>query len=274
VRQLALVLFVVACHPSVSVQNATAIGNLQAVHSVGLRVHSSAFASQGVAMMMEQSIAGHLQQRCSFEQIAPAAQVQSDLVLDINILGNAHGSSWNGSKTSIDALVVLSDIAGDPLGTAKLHGESGGSVMGGGGQDSEAIDAIAKTIADILVKSGCSGPRLARVAPDPVPATGSDGATGSDTTPDDAKRAQAEQLNDQGKARLFQADMQGALGLFQQAVAVVPDAKYQFNVCVALGGMEQWDAAIAACNQAKTMNPTPKLSAKIDQRMDGLVKHQ
>jgi len=222
--------------------------------------------------MMEQSLAGHLRQRCAFEQIAPAAQAQSDLVLDINILGNSRGGTWNGTKTTVDALVVLSDVSGDPLGTAKIRGESGGSVMGGGGQDSEAIDVIAKTIAEMLVRSGCAGPRLARVAPDPVP--GPTEGTGSNASPDDAKRAQAEQLNDQGKALLFQADTRGALGYFQQAVALIADAKYQFNVCVALGAMEQWDAAIQACNQAKAMNPTVKLAGKIDQRLEGLAKHQ
>lgn len=268
-------MLLVACHPSASVQNVTSVGNLQAVHSVGLRVHSSSFATQGVAMMMENAVAGHLKQQCSFEQIAPAAQAPADLVLDINIVNSGRGTEWGGSQTTIDTLLVLSDGEGDPLGTAKIRGRSSGSITGGGGQDSEAIEVIAKTIADMLAKSGCAGPRLAKAAPDPVPDAGvGSGSAAGPGAPDESKRAEADALNDKGKDRLFNADSQGALGFFQQAEALLPDPKYQFNVCVALGALEQWDAATQACNQAKGMNPPPKLAAKIDQRLQGLAQHQ
>jgi hypothetical protein len=64
------------------------------------------------------------------------------------------------------------------------------------------------------------------------------------------------------------------LQLFVQANALLPDPKYKFNVCVALGAMERWDEGIAACTEARGMNPSAKLAERIDQRLDGLRHHQ
>jgi hypothetical protein len=143
---------------------------------------------------------------------------------------------------------------------------------------------IAKTVAELLAKSGCTGPRVARAPePGPMPDNGSAGQGSAGTpgdmgsgagsaapTPDESRRADAEALNEQGKSKLFAADTAGALAAFQQANATLPDPKYQFNVCVALGAQERWPEAIAACEQARGMNPSAKLAAKIDQRLVGL----
>lgn len=235
-------------------------------------------------MMLENTVASRLRERCQFVQVGAAGTAPADVVLDLNITRHARGGSgWirNANQVEIDTLLVLSEGQdGELLGTATIRGKSSGTVMNNAPQENEAIAAIASSIADLLAKSGCSGPRIARVEPaaagSATVAQGSAATPGDGTAPvvDESRRAEAEALNEQGKEKLFGADTAGALVLFQQATSIVPDPKYQFNVCVALGAQERWDEAIAACKQARAMNPSAKLAAKIDQRLDALNNRQ
>lgn len=258
------------------------VANLQSYRTVALRVHSSGAASQGLAMTLESSVLERLRQTCGFEQVGGADTTAADVLLDLNITNVFRGGTgWvrNENQVQVDTLLVLSDgQAGDLLGTATIKGKSSGTVINNAPQENEAIAAIAKTVADLLAKSGCTGPRIAR-APAPAPDAGSasqGSASQGSAAPmvDESKRAEADELNNKGKERLFAADTAGALALFQQALSVLPDPKYQFNVCVALGAQEKWDDAIAACKKARSMNPSASLAAKIDQRLEALQQRQ
>lgn len=263
------------------------VANLQSYRSVALRVHSSAYVTQDLSRLMEDSVLARLRERCGFEAVGAANGGPADVVLDLNITKHQRGGTgWirNENQVLIDTLLVLSDgIDGELLGTATIHGKSSGTVINNRPQENEAIEVIAKSVAELLATSGCSGPRVARM-PDPVPASTGSAGTGSAGQPggelgsgavvDESRRAEAEALNEQGKEKLFGADTAGALALFQQANATLPDPKYQFNVCVALGAAERWDEAIAACTQARSMNPSAKLAAKIDQRLEALRARQ
>jgi hypothetical protein len=276
----------VACHPSASIERTTPVANLQSFSTIALRVRSSGNASSGMATLLESSVAGRLREKCSFSTITPFSQGgTADVVLDLNVTGsNRGGTGWirNENQVFVDTLLVLSDgQSGDLLGTATIHGKSSGTVVNNAPQENEAIDAIAKSVAGLLAKSGCAGPRVAKAPPEPPPTTGSAGSagegsagTGTVSGPDESKRAEAEALNDKGKEQLFAANTAGALQLFIQANALLADPKYKFNVCVALGAMEKWDDAIAACTEARGMNPSAKLAERIDQRLDGLRHHQ
>jgi hypothetical protein len=253
------------------------VANMQPYRSVDLRVRSTAFASQGLAMYLENAVLQKLQQRCSFERVSRPGTTPGDVILDLNITQTGRGGGGfisNSNVATIDTLLVLSDGAsGDLLGTARIQGKSSGVIINNSQPETEAIDAVAKAVTDMLAKSGCSGPRIAKEEPPPPPPPPTNGE-GSGTAPDPEKLAQADALNEQGKEKLRAADIAGALALFQQAVALAPDPRYQYNVCLALGGQEQWDQAIAACNQAKTMNPDSRLAAKIDHRIELLQNHQ
>jgi hypothetical protein len=289
VRATWFLVLLAACHPSATVEHTMPVANLQSYRTVALRVRSTAFASQGQATWLEQATINHLRQKCAFE-VVPVGQQPADVVLDLNITRTGRGGGGlisNENTAVLDALLVLTDGQdGQLLGTATIHGKSSGMIINNQPPENEAIDVVGKTVADVLFKSGCGGPRVARAATPPPPTgTGSDattagagsgagaGSSSGTAPPDDAKRAQAEQLNEQGKEKLYGADIAGALALFQQANALVPDARYQFNVCIAFGAQEQWDNAIAACQQARGMNPDAKLSAKIDHRID-LLQHR
>ncbi len=261
------------------------VANLQSYRSVALRVRSTAFASQGRAMYLEAAVTQQLRQKCGFEYVGPPAGTGTDVVLDLNITNAGRGSGGGGlitnsSQAFVDTLLVISDGRdGDLLGTARIRGRSGGMIINNGAPENEAIDVVAKTIAEMLAKSGCSGPRIARAEPipDPVPAVGSAGSAGSGEgsteaePPDEARRAEAEAINEQGKEKLRGADIAGALAAFEQANTIFPDPRYVYNTCLAFEAQERWNDAIAACKRARSMNPEARLVAKIDNRI-GLIQ--
>jgi len=275
-RTACLAFAVLGCHASATVERTMPVANLQTYRTLALRVHTSAFAAQGQALMLENSVLGQLRGKCQFAQIGRPGQSPADLVLDLNVTSVGRGGGGilrNQNQATLDTLLVLTDGQdGNLLGTAKIHGQSSGVLINNGSPEAEAIDAVAKSIAELMSKSGCSGPRIARQEPPPPPppdtGSGSDVGAGSDTSvssgsgsaavpppppPDETRRNEAEALNNQGKEKLYAADLAGALAAFQQANSVVPDPKYQFNVCLTLGAQEQFDRALAACQQARGM---------------------
>jgi len=268
VRALALALFVTACHASATVQNTMPVANMQFYHSVAVRVRSNVMGYQGFGQFLEQSVNSNLRQKCGFASVG-GANDRAELVLDLTITkaGKDSGFITIQNQTVMEALLVLSDGQnGDLLGTAKISGNSAAMTTSGSNPDQEAVEVVGKAVADLLAKSGCSGPRIARAEPPkveaPLPGV------------DESHRGEAEKLNEDGKNQMFGAHMPEALALFQQADRLLPDARYQFNVCLALGVMEKWDDAIGACNKAKSMNAKPELVAKIDRRIEALQKHQ
>ena len=63
------------------------------------------------------------------------------------------------------------------------------------------------------------------------------------------------------------ADGAGALTDFERAVSVVRGPRYLFNVCLAHEALEQFERALDACEQVRSLEPPASLSAKIEQRI-------
>jgi hypothetical protein len=275
----------VACHPSASIENTMPVANLQTYHSVGLRVQSTAFASQGRAAMLENAMIGYLRQKCGFESVGRAEQGRNDVILDLTVTAAGRGGGGlisNPNLATLDAMLVLSDGQnGELLGSAKVHGQSSSVVINNSNPENEAIDVMAKTIAEMLGKSGCSGPRIAKVTPPPPPPvdTGSAGpGPGSGSAPppppvDESHRQEAEALNDSGKTKFRKADTTGALADFQGAKALISDARYIYNICLVYEAQEQWQQAITTCREARSANPPAEFVERIDYRIELLTKH-
>ncbi|MFT3698585.1 MAG: hypothetical protein QM831_35900 [Kofleriaceae bacterium] len=263
-----------ACHPSASVENTMPIASMQSYRSVALRVHSSAFAAQGQAMQLEQSVLAQLHQKCSFEEYKGGNTNNADLVMDLNIVNAQRGGGGiisNSSTAHLDALLVLSEPGGDIVGTAKIRGESSGMIINNAAPEGEAIEVVAKTVADIFAKSGCQGPRIAKATPPPPPPPD----PGSKApVMDESKRPEADKLNEDGKNRMFNADLRGAVASFQGAVQLIHDPRYIYNLCNAQGALEQWDAAIATCKDGLNSQPNADLAVKLEHKVDLLQHHQ
>ncbi|MBL0219820.1 MAG: hypothetical protein IPQ07_38895 [Myxococcales bacterium] len=278
---LGLVLLIAGCHPSATVEKTMPVASLGSYRTVSVRVHSSAFAAQGQAMYLEAQVLEKVRQKCGFERVDRADGGAADVLIDLNITGTGHGGGgWvsNSSTATVDTLLVLTDGQdGQLLGAAKIRGKSSGMIINNAPPENEATGAVAKSVAELLAKSGCTGPRIAKVV-DPVvtpPDTGSGGSgSAAIAPPDESHRAEAEAKNDLGKEKLYAADYAGALGAFQAAFSLVPDPKYQFSICIVFGVQEQWDTAVAACQKAKSMNPPPALAAKIDRRIEQLQQRK
>ena len=266
------------CHPSASVERTMPVANLQTYRTVALRVSAAQQQAQGQAYALESTVLARLHQACGFEGVGAYNGQPADLYLDLNVTGAGRGGGgWvtNPNLATIDTLLVLTDgQSGELIGSARIHGQSSQVAMGNSNPEQEALDVVAKTVADLLAKSGCSGPRIAKAAPPPPPPP----ATGSATTPPpadtEAHRAEADKLNEDGKTKFRTADLNGAIALFQQANQLAPDPRYVFNVCLAYEAQQQWQQATASCQQARSMNPKPELQAKIDHRLDLLTHKQ
>lgn len=280
---LAPVALIVACHPSASVQRTQPIADLKTYHSVGLRI-TAVPQAQGQAYYLENAVLDRVHRQCGFENVTRYGTAPADLVLDLNVTAAGRGGTgWitNANLATIDTLLVLSDgQTGELLGAARIHGESSQMALNNNNPEQQAVDVVAQTIGEMLTKSGCTGPRLAKAPPPPppsgdfgsAPGSGAGSATAATPPPDD-HRAEADKLNDQGKDKFRTADLNGALALFQQANQLAPDPRYVLNACLAYEQMGKWDDAMATCKQARAMNPPPDLAAKIDHRIE-LVKNK
>lgn len=283
-----LVIAIAGCRPSATVEQTTPIANLQTHRTASLRVTSNAFASQGHAAYLETAVMTKLREKCGFSRVDRVGGEPADLMLDLSItrIGRGGGLMSNENQATIDALLVITDgESGDLIGASKIRGKSSGMIVNNNVPEQQAIDVMAQSLADVFVKSGCAGPRVAKAAPPPPPPveTGSAGSavadgsgaadpgTGSGTvvTPpgDGAKNPEAEAINEQGKEKLRGGDVAGALAAFQQAAQISPDARYVYNVCLTYQAMEKIDTAISECKRARSMNPDARLAAKIDQRL-------
>jgi tetratricopeptide (TPR) repeat protein len=282
------------------------VANLQTYRTVALRVQAVPQA-QGQAYYLESDVLSRLAQVCGFEGLGRYNGSPADLYLDLNVLAAGRGGGgWitNSNLATVDTLLVLTDgQSGDLIGSARIHGQSSAMAINNTNPDQQAVAMVAKTIAEMLVQSGCTGKRIARAAPPPrPPATGSggtstggtstggtgsvassSGTTGSATTvvkasqpvaDVEAHRAEAEKLNEDGKAKVRSADLTGAITLFTQANQLAPDARYVFNLCYAYEAQQQYQQAVASCQQARGMNPAPELRDKIDKHLELLAHRQ
>src|SRR5690349_6536480 len=181
-----------ACTPSAQVKRITPVANLQVYSLVQVRGTGADANGQGDAKLayeLERASLIKIREKCAFVDVVAGAQPAPrppDLLLDATILRSGRGGDGlvqNENLAVIDVMLVLSDgVDQERLGSADIQGKSSG-VDTGGSPEQEALEAVAGSIADILVTSGCVGPRVARATPPmPPPGTGTT-PPGTGTTP-------------------------------------------------------------------------------------------
>jgi tetratricopeptide (TPR) repeat protein len=79
-------------------------------------------------------------------------------------------------------------------------------------------------------------------------------------------RSDAEHFNDQGKALFLRGDFEGAAASFREALELVQDPRYDFNLCAALEKSGDWDAALEACDEVFKDGGDAELRAKAGTR--------
>jgi hypothetical protein len=73
----------------------------------------------------------------------------------------------------------------------------------------------------------------------------------------------ASALNDAGKELMVAEKYDGAAAKFQEAAAMVPEAKYFINLCTARLQLGELNEALTACNNAENGKPSPEQKTKI-----------
>jgi hypothetical protein len=263
-----LALSAAACHPSAQVRQTTPIANLQSYRVVMLRI-GAAEGQEHVSTLAAFAV-DKLRQRCRFEHIVLATQTpnaQADLLVDLNILRTARGGGGlvqNPNLATVDVSLVLSDGINDELlGSAEIRGQSSAVAMSGVSPEAQAVDAVAKEISEILFRSGCDGPRVARAPDEPDPEPEPDPGISEED------REQAEAANEDGKQAFRTGNISGARGHFERAISLNPrDPRYLFNLCLAQESLREWQGAMSSCRSVLEMNPGEALAEKAALRIE------
>lgn len=264
---LSCALLASSCRPSATVRRTTPVANLQSYRTVLVRVDGSPQARR-FADMLEFHAIDWMRRSCAFDQIGTRRQpplAEPDLVVDLNLQRASRGGGGliqNPNLAVVDVTAVLSDNVDDELiGSADIRGKSSAVAVSGVNPEEQAIAAVSKTMAEILVRSGCSGERVAR--PEPPPPTDP-----VDPAIDPELLAQAEAENEAGKQLFRAADIAGAKARFEAALAIHRDPRFLFNLCLAQEALKDYAAARSSCQEVIDLQPEPRLVEKAQMRLD------
>ncbi|HKE14133.1 MAG TPA: hypothetical protein VKB80_04700 [Kofleriaceae bacterium] len=274
------------CKPSATVQRTVPLANLHSYRGVVVRATGRSHRRAGrLAFLLEHAAADKIRSRCAFSDVQAASDgprdAPADLFLDVTVQrtyrGGGGGIIQNENQATVEVKLVLSDGVDEELvGAADIQGKSGGFIINNRSPEEEAIGAVADTIATMLARSGCTGPRVARARPPARrrPPPGDDGNVElvSERRTDVVAKAEAE--NDEGKRLFRSADVTGAKLHFQAAIRLHRDARYVFNMCLAEEALGRFDAAVTTCRQVIAMKPEPALADKARTRLDILAQKQ
>jgi hypothetical protein len=271
---LAAALALTACKASASIKHVTPVANLQSYSTVAVRGAPTTSDPHLTRVLIEDTVM-QLAQQCQFHRVLPIEHVTDgapDLIVDLNIRRSFRGGTGlvqNENKATVEVLVVLSDgISQELLGTAWLNGESAAVMTNAQSPEYQAVGAVASQLGKVLAKSGCTGDRIARAPAEPSDQT-SAAPEGGDPEPGSEAEtlARAEALNDEGKRLFLSADMNGALGKFQEAAQLVPDPRFELNICLAYEALKRYDDAIATCEKVAAQTANPRVAAKAKERV-------
>ena len=259
------------CAAQASIQRSTPVANLRVY--TGVMVRGSAtnmLAWQGKELAKRTAL--YIRNNCQFGNVFTGeANTQAtdaiNLIIDLSVLQSSRGGSGivnNPNVAVVDVSMALSDSSSDELlGSASIRGQSPAVVTSQAQPEQLALDVVARSITQILVKSGCKGERIARVAPpqpkpEPKPVDAA-------ITPEQV--AQAEALSEEGKAAFREGDPSTAKVKFEAAIAANPDPRYIMNLCLAEEAIGNFDAAIATCQRIVDGKADTRLVEKAQARI-------
>ena len=283
---LGLAVSLAGCRPSATVQRTVPLANLQPYTGLVVRATGASERRSGrLSLVLEQAAVDRIRRRCAFTDVQAGSDappdMPADLFLDVTVQrsfrGGGGGLIQNENQATVDVKLVLSDGADEELvGAADIRGKSGGLIVNNQSPEEEAVNAVADSIANILVRSGCSGPRVARARPParrklpPPESVEGEVELVADQASDVVAKAEAE--NEEGKRLFRTADVPGAKLHFQAAIRLHRDARYVFNMCLAEEALGRLDAAVKTCKSVVAMKPEPALAEKARLRLKILAE--
>lgn len=268
---LALIAELAGCAPSATVRKASPVADLQVYRKVLIRGQAGQMAAWQGEELANQT-AAQLQALCGFDAVFTGANSGGrddfDLVVDLNILKTGRGGGGiikNPNLAVVEVAMILSDGLNDELlGSAQIRGQSSAVLVAGANPEQQALAVVSQEVGKILLKSGCSGPRIART--DPVEdEPQAPKAEKPEVT--EEQIAAAEEANNRGKTLFRSAKIAEARAEFERAIELNPDPRYIMNLCLAHEALNQFDVAIQTCERVIAAGPEPRLAEKAEQRI-------
>lgn len=268
----------VGCGPSGSLKTVVPVkGKVGAYNSVMVRV-TSAPANDSEAQQIENITAYRIRTLCGYPTVLTyrvSPQTPAELLVDLRIgsverVGSALGGLAGQARVAL-ALDLIEVGTGTRVGAAQIEGlSSGGSAFAG--TTEEAIEQTVNRIQRFLADAGCQvhPPGYATA----TPPTGTDGGVtppGGGVPAGAGPALQAEGLNQEGKDLYKAKSYAAAAEKFKAAATLVPDARYDLNLCLALKATKDYDGALAACQRA-AQAPTPEVSTKANEHIGEIQK--
>jgi hypothetical protein len=175
------------------------------------------------------------------------------------------------------SLVLTDGVNEELLGSAEILAESAKMQVANTDPYTQALTAAADKLSEVMVKAGCGKPRQERIveAPPQPPVQPPVGVTDAGvpvdptqpTGPSAEDLARATQLNDQGKQAFRSGDAATAEARFAEAVKLVQDPRYYFNLCLSRESQKKLDAALQACSEVERAGASQRLVDKARMRI-------
>ncbi len=244
---------------------------LDVYQTVVVRAESNATDFREMAALEALTIS-RLRNDCRFGQVLSANREGTDgadLILDLQVLEARAASDNlldNMGRAQVEVAVALTDApTGELLGSAEIVGVSSSGAIAGGGMLSEAVDAAATRVSELMTASGCALPRRARVveeAPEP------------DSEVEANALAMAETFAEKGKKKFHARNFAGALTDFNAAIDMVEAPPYVFNKCLTLEMLKDYAGAEATCRRLLELDISPRLREKTERKLESLAAAQ
>lgn len=267
-------------------------------HSIGgrdtmlVRVTSD-FPAYDEVVKLESQTAAAMRQVCGYGRVLVASATPegpADVVFDMRIVRLVDVDSQKRSKwgafagaAKIGVKIQVTDVwTRKMLGAAYAYGESGSVAVSEGGTTDDAIARVVEKSIEYARNQGCALRRERVVTEADVdevveeeqvaaPASGPSVTANTAATvtigPESDAAIKAETANDEGKSLYKQEKFADAAARFRTASSFRADARYSFNLCLALEALKEYDAALAACGQVYALTPSDSLEAKTEARI-------
>ena len=280
-----LALSAAACGPGGSMKTLVPVKQKIGAYSSVMVRATAAPANEAEAQQIENIAAYRIRTLCGYPTVLTyrvSPQTPAELLVDLRIgsverVGSGERAALGGlagqARVAL-ALDLIEVTSGSRVGAVQIEGlSSGGSAFAG--TTEEAIEQTVNRVQRFLADSGCQVHPPGYAAAGPV--TGPDAPGGNVAPPGTQAPAgagpalQAEGLNQEGKDLYKAKSYAAAAEKFRAAASLVPDARYDLNLCLALKATKDWPGATTACERAAQAS-SPELATKAKEHLAEIQK--
>lgn len=272
-----------ACGPGGSMKTLVPVKQKIGAYSSVMVRATAAPANDSEAQQIENIAAYRIRTLCGYPTVLTyrvSPTTPAELLVDLRIgsverVGSGERAALGGLAGQARVALALDLIevsSGSRVGAVQIEGlSSGGSAFAG--TTEEAIEQTVNRVQRFLADSGCQvhPPGYASAGPSTVSPGGNVAPPGTQAPAGAGPALQAEGLNQEGKDLYKAKSYAAAAEKFRAAATLVPDARYDLNLCLALKATKDWAGATTACERA-SQSTSPELQAKAKEHLAEIQK--